>query len=86
MRRRAINPITIQPTRGGYKLTLGRLHLVTPGRNGADGHVEKLITAAMWINETDDPAGLATFDEDIFIEALGHLFPHGELDQAHQEQ
>lgn len=78
MRKRGINPITIQPTRGEYKLTLGRLHLV--GLEG-ENKVDKIITAAMWSDENEQPV-LATFDEEIFIDALGHLFPHGELDQA----
>jgi hypothetical protein len=82
VRKRGINPITIQPTRGGYKLTLGRLHLMSLEE---DGKLDKLITAAMWSDENDVPV-LATFDEDIFIDALGHLFPHGELDQAHQTE
>jgi hypothetical protein len=76
VRKHGINPVTISPTRGGYKLTLGRLHLVKP-----DESVEKFVTAAMWSSENEIPV-LASFDEDIFIDALGYLFPHGELDGA----
>jgi hypothetical protein len=90
MTKHGINPVTIRPLagRGNCCLTIGRLHIL---REQGPDRILKIVTVAMWDPsnlENHGPAAieLSAYDEDIFIQALGHLFPHGELDGANLKE
>jgi hypothetical protein len=80
-----INPVTIRPTHTqcSYNVTIGRLHVQK--REG--GQFTKFLTVAMWDSDDLEHSMVMTvLDEDLFIDALGHLFPRGELAEAHMER
>ena len=73
-----INPVTINPIREGEpRLTIARVHLQL-----GDGPVMKHVSFAMFEGGEEEPR-LTTIDEDVFIDAMGHLFPHAELNDTH---
>ena len=77
-----INPVTIR-TPGQPQVVISRMH-VTLGTDPC----KKMLTVLLLPEGAKDATGvlgMAILDEDKFIEALGHLFPGGELAKAHEE-
>ena len=71
--RQGINPVTIR-TEGQPHLTLSRLHI------GDGNTIKKNLTVALFPEDGTLPGACVTVvDEDKFIDAMGHLFPRGEL-------
>lgn len=77
-----INPVTIRPMlKDTLCVTISRLWVQKP-----DGTIIKNLTVLLWDESTPlDKQILAQtiVDEDKFIDALGFLFPRGELQHAH---
>jgi hypothetical protein len=80
--KRGINPVTIRPMlKDTLCVTISRLWVVKP-----DGTQVKNLTIMLW--DESKPLEAQTIaqtilDEDKFIDALGFLFPRGELQTAH---
>lgn len=86
MNKQGINPVTIRGTNPSKddvvtNLSLARLHFLSD----KIGETKKVMSVAVWETE-DNILAAMTMDEDKFIQALGHLFPHGELKKAHLEE
>lgn len=82
MSKNAINPVTIRPKMGDMQVVIGRLHL------GVGPVMMKTVQIVITPKDTtadtiNEKAAFAVIDEDQLIDALGHLFPAGELAQAH---
>lgn len=80
--KRGINPVTIRPLlKDTLSVTISRLWVLKP-----DGTQVKNLTILMWDESkpVDEQVLCQTIlDEDKFIDALGFLFPRGELQTAH---
>ncbi len=85
MNKQPINPVTIQPTqKRAFALTIGRMHVGVGGQP-----MDKLVTFVIWDTTIPPEQAMlkachAVIDEDQLVDALGHLFPHGELSKAHE--
>jgi hypothetical protein len=72
-----VNPITIRPSNTQHpSLTISRMHV---GIGDTEVH-SKLVTAALVDEIATEVLHHTILDEDVFIDALQHLFPHGELE------
>ena len=79
MSKQGINPVTLRPlaSHPGLSLTAGRMHI------GTAENMLSLVTFALSDEKSKKVEGGATIGEKEFVEAMGHLFPHGELKDAH---
>jgi hypothetical protein len=75
-----INPVTI-PVRGDDNkgLVLARMH-VGYGEEGLQKHLSAMMFERVGME--DRGGDVLILDEERFIDALGHLFPHGELSET----
>jgi hypothetical protein len=78
------NPITIpvqHPETGlSMNLTISRLHVGVEGDS-----TRKLMTLMLWVGDPPNSmkAVSCNVEEDKFLDAIGHLFPNGELAEVH---
>jgi hypothetical protein len=86
--KQGVNPVTIRPlkTHPGKSAVLSRLGI------GTEDKMQMMVTVAFMDEEAikkgakvEDVTQAAVVDEASFIDAMGHLFPHGELQHAHLE-
>jgi len=78
-----INPATLRPS----KTAAGNLLCLTISRMviGNKDQFVRRVQLSLFDEKTELSVGFAMFPEDQFIDALGHLFPRGELDGANLE-
>ena len=77
--KQGINPVTIRTPHGEKNaLTLARM-----GVGIAPGPIHQFLTAAIINETTHEVKAFSVLDEATFINALGHLFPGGELATTH---
>ncbi len=93
-KKHGINPLTIparHPETGlAMNITVTRLHVQEEGmkighhRGDGDPVHTKLMQVMIWVGPAENPKSIiAHVDERVFLDAIGHLFPQGELAEVH---
>lgn len=82
-RKEGINPVTIRPSRADCKnnVTLGRMWV---SREPNEAWIKNLVVCIYDPDRIEESTVTTVLDENHFIEALGHLFPNGELAHCHE--
>lgn len=83
-RKQGINPVTIHPSRSDCKrsLTIGRLWVT---RDANEPWIKNLVVSLYDPSNIEETIVMSVVDEENFVDALGHLFPNGELSRCHEE-